>query len=118
LDVNSDWKSPDTQSTDMSLIGVNPWRPAGGTDGVDFTLFTQHDPNGAVVFLPEGQYDKDEFRVHAPQRRLRAATKPILNISKRVSMPRSKPRKRARSTSFTSPFTLANFSATRKTPSA
>ena len=61
LDVNSDWKSPDTQSTDMSLIGVNPWRPAGGTDGVDFTLFTQHDPNGAVVFLPEGQYDKTNF---------------------------------------------------------
>lgn len=61
LDVNSDWKSPATQSTDMSLIGVNPWRPAGGTDGSDFTLFTQHDPNGAIVFLPEGQYDKENF---------------------------------------------------------
>ncbi|MBK9007053.1 MAG: hypothetical protein IPM31_08655 [Anaerolineae bacterium] len=61
LDVNSDWKSPATQSTDMSLIGVNPWRPAGGTDGADFTLFTQHDPNGAIVFLPEGQYDKENF---------------------------------------------------------
>lgn len=61
LDVNSDWKSPDTQATDMSLIGVNPWRPAGGTDGSDFTLFTQHDPNGAIVFLPEGQYDKTNF---------------------------------------------------------
>lgn len=61
LDVNSDWKNPRTQSADPSLLGVNPWRPAGGTDGTDFTLFTQHDPFGAVVFLPEGQYDKSNF---------------------------------------------------------
>ncbi|MBI2331907.1 MAG: hypothetical protein HYU84_07090 [Chloroflexi bacterium] len=61
LDVNSDWKNPNTQSTDMSLTGVNPWRPAGGTDGTDFTLFTQNDPNGAIIFLPEGQYDKTDF---------------------------------------------------------
>ena len=61
LDVNSDWKNPNTQSTDLSLVGVNPWRPAGGTDGADFTLFTQNDPNGAIVFLPEGQYDKTDF---------------------------------------------------------
>ncbi len=61
LDVNSDWKNPQTQSADLSLVGVNPWRPAGGTDGTDFTLFTQHDPNGAIVFLPEGQYDKNNF---------------------------------------------------------
>ena len=61
LDVNSDWKNPNTQTTDLSLVGVNPWRPAGGTDGTDFTLFTQHDPNGAIIFLPEGQYDKSDF---------------------------------------------------------
>ncbi len=61
LDVNSDWKNPNTQTTDMSLIGVTPWRPTGGTDGTDFTLFATHDPNGAIVFLPEGQYDKTNF---------------------------------------------------------
>ncbi|MEW6084592.1 MAG: hypothetical protein AB1607_08355 [Chloroflexota bacterium] len=61
LDVNSDWKNPNVQETDLSLVGVNPWRPAGGTDGTDFTLFTQHDPNGAIVFLPEGQYDQTNF---------------------------------------------------------
>lgn len=61
LDVNSDWKNPQTQTTDLSLVGVNPWRPAGGTNGTDFTLFTQHDPNGAIVFLPEGQYVKTNF---------------------------------------------------------
>lgn len=61
LDVNSDWKNPQLQETPLALVGVNPWRPAGGTDGTDFSLFAQHDPNGAVVFLPEGQYDKTNF---------------------------------------------------------
>ena len=61
LDVNSDWKNPNTQTTDLAIVGVNPWRPAGGTDGADFSLFTQNDPDGAVVFLPEGQYDKNDF---------------------------------------------------------
>lgn len=61
LNVNSDWKNPETQSTDLSLVGVNPWRPSGGTNGTDFSLFAQHDPNGAVVFLPEGQYDQTNF---------------------------------------------------------
>jgi len=61
LSVNSDWKNPQMQTTDLSLVGVNPWRPAGGTDGTDFTLFTQHDPNGAIIFLPEGQYNKNDF---------------------------------------------------------
>jgi hypothetical protein len=61
LDVNSDWKNPKTQTTDLSIVGVNPWRPSGGTDGADFTLFAQNDPNGAVIFLPEGQYDKNNF---------------------------------------------------------
>lgn len=61
LSVNSDWKNPQSQTTDLALVGVNPWRPAGGTDGTDFTLFAQNDPNGAVIFLPEGQYDKNNF---------------------------------------------------------
>ncbi len=61
LDVNSDWKNPQVQETDLSLVGVNPWQPAGGTNGVDFSLFTQNDPNGKVVFLPEGQYDTANF---------------------------------------------------------
>jgi hypothetical protein len=61
LDVNSDWKNPKTQTTDLSLAGLHPWRPAGGTDSSDFTLLARHDPAGAVVFLPEGQYDKSNF---------------------------------------------------------
>ncbi len=61
LDVNSDWKNPQLQETPLEFVGVNPWRPAGGTDGVNLAAFAQHDPNGAVVFLPEGQYDKTNF---------------------------------------------------------
>ncbi len=61
LDVNSDWKDPRTQRTAPELIGVNPWRPAGGTDGVDLSLFAKHNPSGAIVFLPEGQYDDTGF---------------------------------------------------------
>ncbi|MBI5963201.1 MAG: hypothetical protein HY863_06985 [Chloroflexi bacterium] len=61
LDVNSDWKNPQLQETPLEFVGVNPWRPAGGTDGINLTDFIQHDPNGAVIFLPEGQYDKTNF---------------------------------------------------------
>jgi hypothetical protein len=61
LNVNSDWKNPDTQTTPLEFVGVNPWRPSGGTDGANLAAFTRHDPNGAVVFLPEGQYAKTDF---------------------------------------------------------
>ena len=61
LDINSDWKNPATQSTPLELTGVQPWRPAGGTDGQDFTAFVQHDPQGNIIFLPEGQYERTDF---------------------------------------------------------
>jgi hypothetical protein len=61
LDVNSDWKNPSMQSTPLELTGIHPWRPAGGTDGRDFSSFGQHDANGKVVFLPEGLYDQENF---------------------------------------------------------
>ena len=61
LDVNSDWKNPQTQFTDTSMIGIHPWRPAGGTNGSNFDLISTHDPGGAVIFLPEGQYDRGNF---------------------------------------------------------
>ncbi|MBA4385683.1 MAG: hypothetical protein C0410_13170 [Anaerolinea sp.] len=61
LSVNSDWKSPETQTTDMSLQGINPWRPSGGTDGMDFTRISTYDPMGKIVFLPEGQFDREDI---------------------------------------------------------
>ena len=61
LSINSDWKNPQSQTTDLALVGLQPWRPAGGTDGSDFSLFATHNPSGAVTFLPEGLYDKNNF---------------------------------------------------------
>lgn len=61
LSVNSDWKNPLTQSTPLELVGIHPWRPAGGTDGKDVSRFARHDPGGPVVFLPEGRYDRGDF---------------------------------------------------------
>lgn len=61
LEVNSDWKNPKTQSTDPSLVGVHPWRPAGGPSETDLSQFATHDPNGKIIFLPEGNYSREDF---------------------------------------------------------
>lgn len=61
LNINSDWKNPQTQSTDISLTGIHPWRPAGGSDGSSFDLISEHDPDGPVIFLPEGLFDRENF---------------------------------------------------------
>jgi len=61
LSVNSDWKNPQTQTTDPVLTGIHPWRPSGGTDGADLSQFADHDPAGEVIFLPEGLYDRNDF---------------------------------------------------------
>lgn len=61
LSVNSDWKNPQTQQTDLALVGTVPWRPAGSSDGTDTSAFAQHNPDGPIVFLPEGNYDRSDF---------------------------------------------------------
>ncbi len=61
LSVNSDWKNPQTQTTDLSMQGIEPWRPSGGTDGSDFAKISTHNPNGAVVYLPEGLFDREDI---------------------------------------------------------
>jgi hypothetical protein len=61
LFINSDWKNPTTQSTPELLMGVHPWRPAGGADGQDIAAFTIHDPEGSVIFLPGGIVDPVAF---------------------------------------------------------
>ncbi|MCL6642669.1 MAG: alpha/beta hydrolase, partial [Candidatus Bipolaricaulota bacterium] len=61
LDVMSDWKNYKTQRTDLSLVGVHPWRPAGGPSETDLSKFAAHDPNGKVIFLPEGNYSREDF---------------------------------------------------------
>ncbi len=61
LEVMSDWKNPKTQTTDKRLIGINPWRPAASPNGADVTGFARHDPNGKIIFLPEGNYNHNDF---------------------------------------------------------
>lgn len=61
LDVMSDWKNPKTQKTDLRLVGVHPWRPAGGPSETDLSRFATHDPNGKIIFLPEGNYSREDF---------------------------------------------------------
>ena len=61
LSVNSDWKNPETQQTPGQLSGASPWRPSGGTDGEDLAAFATHDPDGPVVFLPEGLFDRTDY---------------------------------------------------------
>ena len=61
LSVNGDWKNPHTQSVPVELLGVHPWRPAGGTDGSDMEAFVRHDPYGDILFLPGGWIDPVAF---------------------------------------------------------
>ncbi len=61
LSINSDWKNPNSQSTPQPLMGIHPWRPAGGTDGDDIESFATHDPDGPIVFLPGGIVDPVAF---------------------------------------------------------
>lgn len=61
LDVNSDWKNPNDQKTVSDLIGINPWRPAGGSSGNDVSLFAANDPDGPVVYLPQGLYSRNDY---------------------------------------------------------
>lgn len=61
LDVNSDWKNPKTQTAEPAMIGIHPWRPAGGSQGADVTKFTQNDPNGKIIYLPDGIFARTDF---------------------------------------------------------
>ena len=61
LSVNGDWKNPETQGQPAELAGSSPWRPAGGTDGVDVSAFATHDPEGAIVFVPDGRAERGGF---------------------------------------------------------
>lgn len=57
LDVMSDWKNPLTQTADSRLQVTTPWRPAGSPSESDLSAFVQHDPAGAIVYLPTGAID-------------------------------------------------------------
>jgi hypothetical protein len=61
LEVMSDHKNPRQQRTDERLIGVVPWRPAGGPRENDVADFARHDPHGKIIYLPDGQFPRVDF---------------------------------------------------------
>ncbi len=58
MDVMSDYKNPKTQQSDARLLTVNPWRPAGGPEEGDLEAFVRHDPQGRIVYLPDGYFTR------------------------------------------------------------
>jgi hypothetical protein len=66
LDVMSDYKNPRTQKDDERLLAVNPWRPAAGPVEGDLAGFATHQPNGKIVYLPNGVFDRVD---HSAMRR-------------------------------------------------
>lgn len=61
LDVMSDHKNPHRQQTFPQLLAVQPWRPAGGPTEDDIAQFARHDPDGKIVYLPDGIFADSDF---------------------------------------------------------
>ena len=61
LDVMSDWKNPHLQQTNELVVGVNPWRPSAGPNEQSLVAFAKHDPQGKIIYLPDGSYDPAGF---------------------------------------------------------
>jgi len=62
LEVMSDHKNPRKQETDDKLLSIRPWRPAGGPSENDMSAFARHDPNGKIIYLPDGIFAGADFR--------------------------------------------------------
>jgi len=62
LEVMSDYKNPKKQEADASLLAINPWRPAGEPSEGDVTAFSKHDPNGKIIYLPDGIFKSSDFK--------------------------------------------------------
>ncbi|MCX7819762.1 MAG: glycoside hydrolase [Kiritimatiellae bacterium] len=70
LEVMCDHKNPRRQSTDIRLLGIHPWRPAGGPADDDINAFAHHDPTARIVYLPDGLFSRPD---HAGMRRAELA---------------------------------------------
>jgi hypothetical protein len=53
LEVNINYKNPETQQSDERYTILTPWRPAGATSVEEHTT---HDPDGAVIYIPSGVF--------------------------------------------------------------
>ncbi|MGB9749815.1 MAG: stalk domain-containing protein [Caldisericia bacterium] len=60
IKIISDYKNPRTQEIDYKILGIHPFRPSNGPKDLD--EFIIHNPNGPVVYLPEGEYDPEIFK--------------------------------------------------------
>ncbi len=94
LDVMSDHKNPRKQETAPALLAIHPWRPAGGPEADDVAAFVRHDPQGRVVYLPDGLFADADFKARKQgsdadylnfltdglERSLRAARKDRVNV--------------------------------------
>ncbi len=67
LSVTGEWKNPETQETPPELLGTAPWRPSGGAAGDDVSALMTHDPDGTVIFLPEGIFTDPNSAVRLRQ---------------------------------------------------
>ncbi len=61
LSVNADWKNPNTQTTDENLTGIWPWRPQYGYENGSTVRMAANDPDGPVIYLPQGIIDGESF---------------------------------------------------------
>ena len=67
LEVMSDHKNPRRQQTFAELLAINPWRPAGGPTEDSVEAFARHDPQGKIIYLPDGIFPSADFRERKQQ---------------------------------------------------
>jgi hypothetical protein len=53
LEVNINYKNPQTQQSDEHYTILTPWRPAGASSVEERTT---HDPDGAIIYVPSGVF--------------------------------------------------------------
>jgi hypothetical protein len=53
LTYNTNYKEPDSQTSDAGFAVVNPWRPLGA---VALSDRLAHDPTGPIVYIPSGVF--------------------------------------------------------------
>ena len=57
LEIVSNHSDRETHKSDPSLFGLHPWRPAAGPTAGDVSAFARHNPQGAIIYLPQGLHE-------------------------------------------------------------
>jgi len=61
LKIYGDWKNPRSQTVEEELTGLHPWRPAGGFENGSAENLSQDNPEGTIIYLPQGITDAEAF---------------------------------------------------------